>query len=47
VSYEASGQRGALSGPFPGGSVLRHVVQVAFTLSAIEESCELCNIDRA
>jgi hypothetical protein len=46
VSYEASAQRGALSGPISGGSVLRHVAQVAFTLSAVEASCELCTMER-
>jgi hypothetical protein len=46
VSYEASAQRGALSGPISGGSVLRHVAQVAFTLSASEASCELCTMQR-
>ena len=46
VSYEASAQRGALSGPVSVGSVLRHVAQVAFTLSASEASCELCNMQQ-
>jgi hypothetical protein len=28
-----------------GGSVLRHLAQVGFTLSASEASCELCNVE--
>ena len=46
VSYEASAQRGALSGSMSGGSVLRHLAQVEFTLSASEASCELCNVQQ-
>jgi hypothetical protein len=46
VSYEASAQRGALAGSMSGGSVLRHLAQVGFTLSASEASCELCNSPR-
>jgi hypothetical protein len=46
ASYEASVQRGTLFSHMSVGSILRHMVQVGFSLSPIEASCELCNMQR-